>query len=175
MKAEFIPYNDSHLDIFTKMNIEYMSELCDDILRIYDFDMRPGFDPTLPQGVKNNIPNYTNLKPPEGNLYLIKTDQGIAGMGAVHKLNEHVGEIKRMYNLPEFRGNGFGRQMFNVLMEEGKKWGCSSFKLDTPKWAKAAQHIYKTSGFVEREIYPESEIPPIIQPYGMWMEKLGEE
>jgi GNAT superfamily N-acetyltransferase len=171
MKAEYIPYKESHLDSFTEVNIEYMSELSKDILRIYNFDMQPAFDPDLPQWVKNNIHNYTDLKPPEGNLYIIETDQGIAGMGAIHKLSEQVGEIKRMYKRPKFRGNGFGRRMINVLMEEGKNLGCLSYKLDTPKWAKAAQHIYKTSGFVEREIYPESEIPPIIQPYWMWMEK----
>ena len=82
-------------------------------------------------------------------------------------------EIKGMFNKPEFRGNGFGKRMLNLLLEDGKRFGSNSFKLDSPNWSYAAHHIYKSAGFVERDRYSESEIPPIIQPYWIWMEKNG--
>ena len=102
---------------------------------------------------------------------MIETNEGVAGMGAIQKIGSDVGEIKGMYNRPEFRGNGFGKKMMNVLLEKGRKIECTSYKLDSPNWSYAAHHIYRSVGFVERERYSESEIPPIIQPYWIWMEK----
>jgi ribosomal protein S18 acetylase RimI-like enzyme len=73
--------------------------------------------------------------------------------------------------VPKYRGRRYGRIMLNRLLEEGRKFGCSSFRLDTPKWAHAARHLYMSTGFTEREAYPGSEIPPMFQPYWIWMEK----
>ena len=173
-QTRFVPYNDSHLNDFVQMNTEYITWICDSLLEHYNLDALPYLEGGIPKWVEDRVDHYTKLGSPEGNLYIIETSEGIAGMGAIQKLSPFVGEVKGMYNRPEFRGNGYGKQMFNLLLEEGKKFGCTSFKLDTPKWAYAAQHIYKSAGFNEREIYPESEIPPILHPYWMWMEKLIE-
>ena len=35
----------------------------------------------------------------------------------------------------------------------------------------AAQHVYRSAGFQEREKYPETEVPPELQPYWIYMEK----
>ena len=60
------------------------------------------------------------MKLPEGTLQILEVDGKVAGMGVVHKLSEDTGEIKRMYNRPEHRGNGFGRLMLNTLLDIGK-------------------------------------------------------
>jgi ribosomal protein S18 acetylase RimI-like enzyme len=49
--------------------------------------------------------------------------------------------------------------------------GCTSFLLDTAKFAHAAQHLYKSAGFEEIDPYPESEIDSVMRPYWMYMEK----
>ena len=92
-------------------------------------------------------------------------------MGAIHKLEKNIGEIKRMYIRPEYRGRKLSRKILNQLLETGDKMGCVSYILDTPKFAYAAQHLYKTAGFTEIEHYTESEIPPLLQPFWMYMEK----
>ena len=173
-QARFVPYNDSHRTEFAQMNTEYITWMCDSLLNHYNFDLMHylNLNGGIPKWVEDRINNISPLSPPEGNLYIIETTEGIAGMGAIHKLGSDVGEIKGMFNRPEFRGNGYGKRMVNLLLEDGKRLGCTSFKLDTPKWALAAQHIYKSLGFIEREIYTESEIPPFIQLYWIWMEKL---
>lgn len=154
------------------MNTDYMKWLCDNLLELYNLDILPHLEGGVAKWVEGRYNNYTNLKPPEGNLYIIETSEGVAGMGAIHKISSDVGEIKGMYNRPEFRGNGFGKQMVKLLLDDGKRFGYTSFKLDSPDWSYAAHHLYKSVGFIEREKYPESEIPPIIQPYWIWMEKL---
>ena len=94
-------------------------------------------------------------------------------MGALRKLGDEVGEIKRMYTRPSFRGRGYGRRMLNRLLAAGSEFGCSSFLLDSPRWSHAAHHIYRSTGFEERGEYPESEVPPIFRSYWLYMEKKG--
>jgi len=46
------------------------------------------------------------LKPPNGIVYLLETEGTIVGMGAIKKLKDGVGEIKRIYIQPSYRGRG---------------------------------------------------------------------
>ena len=64
-----------------------------------------------------------------------------------------------------------GKQMLNRLLEVGREFGCSSFRLDSAKFMTVAQYIYRSAGFVEREEYPESEVPAAFRPYWLFMEK----
>ena len=61
--------------------------------------------------------------------------------------------------------------MLNRLMEAGEEFGYTSLRLDTPRFSRTAQHIYRSAGFDEIEEYPESEIPPMIRQYWLFMEK----
>ncbi len=76
-----------------------------------------------------------------------------------------------MHIRPLYRGRGYGKQMLNRLLEAGREFGCSSIRLDTAKFMTVAQHIYKSAGFIERDVYPESEVHAIFRPYWLFMEK----
>lgn len=91
-------------------------------------------------------------------------------MGAIHALRDGVGEIKLMYNRPEYRGRGYAQQMVKRLLEAGRGLGFSVFLLEVARFSEAAQHVYRKAGFKEREPYPETEITSL-GPYWMWMEK----
>jgi len=172
---ELVPFNpDVHTEEFTQMNIEYMTWIFNQLDENYQIDAVSITGQSVPEWVNDNLEPYTSLKPPEGILYILEVDGDVAGMGALKKLSDETGEVKRMYNRPKYRGRGYGRIMLNRLLGEGGKFGCSSFRLDTPKWAHAAQHLYRSTGFTEREAYPGSEIPPMLQPYWIWMEKKEE-
>jgi ribosomal protein S18 acetylase RimI-like enzyme len=121
--------------------------------------------------VDANIESFMSLKPPNGVLYIIEEKGKVAGMGGLRKLRETVGEVKRMYIRPQFRGNGYGKKMAIRLLDEGRKLGCTSFLLDTAEYMLAAQHIYRSVGFKERGAYPESEPPEVMRPYIIFMEK----
>src|SRR5262245_13725601 len=44
--------------------------------------------------------------PPRGRMYLSKVDNEIAGIGCLKQIDDNVGEIKRMFVKPEYRGRG---------------------------------------------------------------------
>jgi hypothetical protein len=50
------------------------------------------------------------------------------------------------------------------VFDNGKRLGCSVFKLSTPRVAFAAQHDYRKVGFNDVEEYPESEVARAVIP-----------
>ena len=168
---EFVPFNkDIHMEEFIQMNVEYLTWVSDQLDENYQLDAASVLGQTIPEWVDDNLEPYISLKPPEGILYILEVDGDIAGMGVLKKLSDGIGEVKRMYNRPQFRRMGYARQMLNKLLEAGREYGFSTSRLDIPKFS-VAHHLYKSSGFTEREAYPESEVPPMFQPYWIWMEK----
>jgi len=138
----------------------------------YQFDAASGSEQTIREYVDEHLEELTSLSPPHGIIYLLSVDGNVEGMGAIRKLRDEIGEIKRMYIRPFYRGRGYGKQMLDKLLEAGREFGCSTFLLDTAKFMTAAQHIYRSAGFKEREEYPESEIPATFLPYWLFMEKV---
>jgi len=170
--VEFVLFDKNvHMKEFHDMNIEYMTWIFNELDNNYQIDSLAIMGMSIPEVVDNTIGTFLGIKPPEGILLIAEVEGKIAGMGALTRLSDEMGEIKRMYNRPQYRGRGLGKQMLHRLLEAGREYGCTSFMLDTPKWAYAAQHIYKSAGFKEIEEYPESQIPPDFRQYWMFMEK----
>jgi ribosomal protein S18 acetylase RimI-like enzyme len=170
--AEFVPFDlDVHKDVFVELNVEFITWIADQLRENYQLDSVSKIGQTIPEYVDAHLEDLTSLKPPDGVIYLLVDDGDVAGMGAIRKLSDEVGEIKRMYIRPLYRGRGYGKQMLDKLLEVGREFGCSSFLLETSKFMTVAQHIYKSAGFIEREEYPESETPEIFRSYQVFMEK----
>ena len=74
-------------------------------------------------------------------------------MGVLKGLNDKVGEIKRMYIRPIYRGKGFGSQIYQKLEGQAKEFGYKSLRLDTAKFLEAAFHIYTKRGYTEVDRY----------------------
>lgn len=171
---EFVSFDpDVHIEDFIQMNIDYLTWVSEQLYENYRVDAFSVLGQTIPEWVDDNLEPYISLKPPEGILYILEVDGDVAGMGVLKKLSDGIGEIKRMYNRPQYRRRGYARRMLNILMEAGREYGISTFQLDTPKFS-VAHHLYRSTGFIEREAYPGSEIPPMLQPYWIWMEKKEE-
>jgi len=120
---------------------------------------------------KKTIESFLSLRPPRGSLILVEVDEEIAGMGIIQKLSEDTGEVKRMFTRPMFRRRGFARRILDKLMDVGRDLGCSRFLLDSPSWANASHGLYRSSGFIVVDEYPESEIPARARQYWVFMEK----
>ncbi len=170
--VKFVPFNLTlHKEIFIKLNVEFITWIADNFLESYQIDSSSNIGQTIPEYVETHFEELANLKPPEGIIYLLKEDGEIAGMGGLRKLSDKTGEIKRMFIRPAYRGRGHGKQLLNKLLEVGRELGCSSFVLETSKFMTAAQHIYRSAGFVEREEYPGTETPMVFRSYQIYMEK----
>jgi ribosomal protein S18 acetylase RimI-like enzyme len=91
--------------------------------------------------------------PPDGRLLLAEYEGQPAGCVALHKLEDGVCEMKRLYLRPQFRGKGLGRALADRLISEGRQIGYKRMRLDTVEPVmKDAVAMYRQIGF--REIAP---------------------
>jgi GNAT superfamily N-acetyltransferase len=91
--------------------------------------------------------------PPGGRLLLAEYDGQLAGCVALHKWEDGVCEMKRLYLRPSFRGKGLGRAMAETIIVEARSIGYQRMRLDTIEpLMKDAVEMYRKLGF--REIAP---------------------
>ncbi len=92
--------------------------------------------------------------PPGGRLLLATYRDSLAGCVALHALEPGVGEMKRLYLRPQFRGRGLGRLMAETVITEARMTGCRKMRLDTvePVMPNAVA-MYRRLGFKEIEPY----------------------
>ena len=92
--------------------------------------------------------------PPSGRLLLAVDGDEVMGCVALRKIGEGIGEMKRLYVRPEFRGRGLGRTLTEELIAEAKKIGYARLRLDTlPGRMDQAIAMYRTFGFQEISAY----------------------
>jgi GNAT superfamily N-acetyltransferase len=156
------------------MYIEWLSGQMYELKERYGVDFLSASGRKVEEIVDANLDSYSGLKPPKGVFLILEVEDAVAGMVALMKLSESKGFINLMYNRTEYRGKGFAKQLFQRLLEEGRKMGVTCFQLRTPRFSLAAHHIYRSAGFREVEEYPGSLmpiLPPPLQPYSIYMEK----
>jgi ribosomal protein S18 acetylase RimI-like enzyme len=87
---------------------------------------------------------------PEGRLLLVECKGQLAGCVALHKLEPHTCEMKRLYLRPQFRGKGLGRVLAERIIVEARQIGYQSMRLDTVEPVmKDAVAMYRKLGFNE--------------------------
>lgn len=96
--------------------------------------------------------------PPNGRLLLAECDGQLAGCVALHRLEDGICEMKRLYLRPQFRGKGLGRALVDRIIVEARQIGYSRMRLDTVEPVmKNAVGLYRKIGF--REIAPYCDNP----------------
>jgi putative acetyltransferase len=87
---------------------------------------------------------------PEGRLLLAQYQGQLAGCVALHKLEPHICEMKRLYLRPQFRGKGLGRALADRIIAEARQIGYQRMRLDTVEPVmKDAVAMYGKLGFKE--------------------------
>jgi len=79
------------------------------------------------------------------------------GCGALRELEPGVGEIKRMFVLPEARGLGAARGMLEVLEAQGRALGYSAVRLGSGVRQPEALALYESSGYRRIPLFGEYE------------------
>ncbi|MGH9115633.1 MAG: GNAT family N-acetyltransferase [Acidimicrobiales bacterium] len=87
------------------------------------------------------------LAPPLG-VYLVGTMgvEVVAG-GGLRTIGERLGEVKRMYVVPSFRGAGVGALLLGALEGVARDLGMTRVRLDTGPRQGAARRLYERSGY----------------------------
>lgn len=170
--VEFVIFDPSaHRENFTELCEEYFNWMASQLQKNYDIDVYLTLGITLQDYVRSNVDEFVTSLSSDEVLYLLREKEEIIGMGALRKLKEGTGEIKRMYIKPEYRGKGLGREMLQLLLDKAKEYGFSEIYLETGAFMTPAQRLYRSMGFHDRKEYPETEVPPQLRRYWMFMEK----
>jgi len=141
--------NNSGINIVSAENkddIESARQLFLEYAESLNFDLCfQGFDEEL----KNLPGDYSS---PKGELLLAYSNGKLAGCVALHKFENDICEMKRLFLRSEFRGQGIGRQLTVRVIDDAKKIGYKKMRLDTLPAMKEAIKLYKNLGF--KEIIP---------------------
>lgn len=86
-----------------------------------------------------------------GGTFLVTVDDGrIIGTGAIRRLEEGVCELKRMWLLTEYHGQGLGYRMMQELFKSARERGYKVMRLETDRAVQTrAVNFYRKLGFYE--------------------------
>ena len=159
-----------HRNDIIRLNEAHISWIFEQVASTFGIDVDSRIE-SVSKYVEETVEEYFQTSPSEGVSYLISIDDVIVGMGTLRILKRGLGEIKRMYVQPDFRGRGLGKALLNKLIDSAREFKLDKLYLETGPFMEAAQHIYKKAGFKEREEYSETEVPPGLRQLWLFMEK----
>jgi GNAT superfamily N-acetyltransferase len=87
--------------------------------------------------------------PPSGAFLILELDGMTVAGGALRRLGDGVGEIKRMWTAPRFRGRGYSRLVLAELERAARRRGYHALRLEIGNRQLAAIGLYVTSGYQE--------------------------
>ena len=96
----------------------------------------------------NNIQqNYLD----NGGIFLVIEDENqIIGTGSIRQLEDKVCELKRLWLLTEYHGQGLGYRLLQELVSIAREMGYKRIRLEmAPVHQKRALELYKRVGFYE--------------------------
>ncbi len=85
-------------------------------------------------------------------------------------IREDTCEIKRMYVRPVYRGKKIGRNLLDQLIQDAKEIGYSKILLDSAQFMREAHSLYRSAGFKDIALYPETEMSEDFQEHMVYME-----
>jgi GNAT superfamily N-acetyltransferase len=108
-----------------------------------------GVDFDIQSVLEQDMLELEKFSPPHGRLLLAEYEGQVAGLACMRRIRENIGEIKRMYVRPEFRGKGIGRALLERLVDEAREIGYPRIRLDSARFMKEAHSLYRSTGFQE--------------------------
>jgi ribosomal protein S18 acetylase RimI-like enzyme len=91
--------------------------------------------------------------------FLVITDKGqIIGTGAIRRVDAATCELKRLWLLFEYHGQGLGYRMLQELLAFARQKGYCCIRLETDRGAQSrAYELYKRLGFYEIPRYSDND------------------
>jgi putative acetyltransferase len=98
-------------------------------------------------------------EPAHGALLIAQVDGNPAGCVALRRLDDHTGEMKRLYVRPDFRSLGLAKRLIAAVILAARHAGYSELRLDTLPSMASAQALYRKLGFTEIAPYNNTHLP----------------
>ena len=95
--------------------------------------------------------------PPRGGIWVAVANHVPVGCVALRPQPGGVGEVKRMFVDPGWRGRGVGRALMERLVDAARQRGYRVLRLGTLQEMQAAQALYRSLGFVPCDQYRQDE------------------
>lgn len=124
--------------------------------------------PGDPARVREGLSAYG---PPEGVLLIAECEGSAVGTGALRRLADGIVEVKRMYVAPSWRDQHVGSAILDRLLQRAYSLRAETVRLDTCRFMKDAQRLYRSRGFEERAPYDGTEIPAQLQQHWLFFER----
>jgi ribosomal protein S18 acetylase RimI-like enzyme len=103
-----------------------------------------GFDP-----VRSLAPTLDGFEPPAGSFLVIRLNGKPVGCGGFKRDAPDTAYLKRMWVARDARGLGLGRRLLAELEDRARALGYRRVRLETEKSLTEAQHLYRSSGYLE--------------------------
>jgi GNAT superfamily N-acetyltransferase len=112
---------------------------------------------THPGGYRVTQPDPVWFTPPAGVFLVVRDDGAAVGCGGIRRIDDLDGlttyEVKHVWLEEAARGRGWSRLLMDELETRALAFGAKQLVLDTNASLEAAQHLYRTSGYVEIGAY----------------------
>jgi putative acetyltransferase len=95
------------------------------------------------------------VAPGRGVFLTVWQDGRAIGCGALRKLPDGRGELKRMYVVPAARGKGVARQLLITLEDWARRLGLEELVLETGARQHEAIALYRRAGYTDVPLYGE--------------------
>lgn len=154
-------------------DLDAFSELLQDYYTIVLKTLETAGGPVLnPRDlVTSSIAHLDEMLPPDGRLALAHDSDGrLVGCGAMRRISPTAVEMKRMFVRPEVQGQGLGRRLFQMRIDEAKAMGCTHIYADTAKGNRPMLAMYEAFGFHYISRYDNNANPPELAPHLVFLE-----
>ncbi len=78
---------------------------------------------------------------------LLDNEQQVIATAGLYPIRQQEAEIRKMYLLPSYRGQGLGKYILRDLIQRAPKMGFFRLELETASVLKEAISLYKSFGF----------------------------
>jgi putative acetyltransferase len=95
----------------------------------------------------------SDFLPPYGVFLVASLEGADVACGGLRRLDNGIGEIKRMYAAPAVRGRGIARALLRALLDHARDNGLGEVWLETGTLQPEAISLYESEGFTPIEKY----------------------
>ena len=151
VKVDILSYQpERHSEEYKQMFVAYGNWLNSEVKRHYGVFLIPVEDKKF---IENLVAQFTSIKPPEGDIYIVEVDGRAAAMGRISTLMKGIGEVNNVYTRPEYRRKGYSKMLMSELEDQARKFGFTTLRLDTAGFNIPAQRLYQKLGYTRINRY----------------------